>query len=101
MPFDDTLESSDTRQQIALARSYVAGQVSAAEFGREYLLAWQRSSTTQHAELLGDVLNEIFYDVDAVVADGASLIPDFHEIDPEELRRRVKAQLDRLDGLSP
>src|SRR3990170_1918465 len=87
-------------RRLNLARAFAAGQMTGDQFEAEYLEAFHAHAATND-DLLADVLNEIFFDVDAFLSKdlmqnhGATLRGD--QIDEPELRRRVLAQLDRLN----
>ena len=72
IPFDDNPESDRVQRQMALARDCTGMQPAAVSFWRP--IAWRMHLNTGGAEtpLVVTILNELFLDVDAVVADGAA-----------------------------
>ena len=90
--------------RLELARAFAAGQLTGDQFEDQYLEAFHRHADSLD-DLLADVLNEIFFLVDAYLSNdlrqhhGAVLRGD--QIDEPELRRRVQVLLDRLDQQDP
>ena len=92
-----------TGSRLELARAFAADQMTGDQFETEFLEAFHRHADSVDT-LLADVLNEIFFLVDAYLSNdlrqnhGAILRGD--QIDEPELRRRVIEQLDRLESSS-
>ena len=93
MHFDEP-EGSPARQ-LQLSKQFAVGSISGPEFETAFLQA--RGLNAGLADVLADVLVQIFYGVDDYVADD-ELRPKIRGgIDEEQLREIVRTQLRRLD----
>ena len=88
--------SPSVRLQLDLSRRFAAAMMSGPDFDRAFLRArgpdWGVTS-----DVMGEVLDEIFYGVDDYVADDSLREPEKGDLDEEQLREIVRTQLRRLD----
>jgi hypothetical protein len=91
----ETGTAQDAERYATLARSFVNGEISPLQFEDAYLALF-RNETKYIPEEFASPINEIFYDVDAYVADPA--LRDDGDLDDEQLKERVAASMERLQN---
>lgn len=95
----DLAPTSVAARQLDLARALVAGERDAPAFERDFL-ELRREDDAVVFGVVGEVLDEIFYDLDAYVAE-PELRDGPEDLDDDQLRERVRGQLARLERPPP
>lgn len=91
----ETGTAEDAERYVTLARAFVNSEISAAEFEDAYLTLFRNETKYIPKEFAGPI-NEIFYDVDAYVAD-----PDLREdgdLDDKQLKDKVAVSTEKLQN---
>jgi hypothetical protein len=83
---------------VQLIDSFVHGEISALEFERVYLQMYKEDPTIR-PEAEYDILDRLFFGVDAFCADSASR--SIHDIDEEQLRAEARTALGHLRAAQP
>lgn len=89
----ETGTAEDAERYATLARSFVNDEISASQFEDAYLTLF-RNETKYLPKEFASPINEIFYDVDAYVADPA--LREDGDLDDEQLKERVTASTAKL-----
>jgi hypothetical protein len=91
----ETGTAEDAERYATLAQSFVDGEISAVQFEDSYLTLF-RNETKYIPEEFATPINEIFYDVDAYVADPA--LREDGDLDDNQLKDRVAASTEKLQN---
>ena len=84
------------RLQLQLTRRFAAGLIAGPAFETAFLEVRMQIRDLLPVKL-GEVMTEIFYGVDDYVADDSLREPEKGDLDEDQLREVVRAQLRRLD----
>ena len=91
----ETGTAEDAERYATLAQSFVDGEISAVQFEDSYLTLF-RNEAKYIPEEFATPINEIFYDVDAYVADPA--LREDGDLDENQLKDRVAASTAKLQN---